>query len=105
MSDYRNPNDPFPPGMRNPNRASTAWAWSAGAALVIVVLAVAFGVWHQPKAADTTLANNMSSPAVTRTVPPITPTPNSPASPSITPAPVPAPAPVNPTAPNPSSSQ
>ena len=105
MSDYRNPNNPFPPDMRDPNRASTAWAWIAGAALVIVVLAVAFGVWRQPMMGDNKLANNMSPPAATRTVPPITPAPNSPASPSISPAPAPGPAPVHPPAPNPTTPQ
>ena len=98
MSDYRNPNDPFPSDMRDPDArtANSAWGWIAGAVFVVIVLAVAFGIGRQPNQPGTdTLANNMNPPAANHITPPLAPTPNSPAAPQL------APAPGNPATPNP----
>jgi hypothetical protein len=51
MSDYRDPNDPmfrnagYEPAERN---SGTSWGWIAGAVFLVIVLALAFGVGHEP---------------------------------------------------------
>jgi hypothetical protein len=69
MSDYRNPDDPM---WRNASydpqaRIETAaWGWIAAAVFLVVVLAVAFGVQHEPsqRTAATTppVANGLAPP-------------------------------------------
>jgi hypothetical protein len=61
MSDYRDPNDPmyrntgYEPAERT---TGTSWGWIAGAAFLVVVLALAFGVGHEPSR----VASNNASP-------------------------------------------
>jgi hypothetical protein len=95
--DYRNPEDPFrrdvayDPNVRSGN---SAWGWVAAAVFVAIVLAVVFGMGHQPGQNETNTATNETRPPTTQMAPPasttpsptITPAPTSPASP-ITPAP------------------
>jgi hypothetical protein len=102
MSDYRNPNDPFPSDMRDPDArsANAAWGWIAGAVFVVIVLAVAFGIGHQPNQPGTdTLANNAPPPAASKITPPLAPAPAGPANPGL------APTPGNPDQPNPAKPQ
>ena len=79
--DYRNPEDPFQrdtaydPDVRTGN---SAWGWIAAAVFVAIVLAVVFGMGHQPGQNGTnTASNEMRSPAATQMAPPVTPAPNS----------------------------
>ncbi len=93
MSDYRNPNDdyrdeqPYDPVARNTN---ATWGWIAAAVFIVIVLAVAFGVGHQPGNTNTA-SNDVTPPAATRMAPPpatmapVAPTPNSPAQRNTTP--------------------
>ena len=74
--DYRNPEDPFrrdakfDPDLR---AANAAWGWIAAAVFLVVVLAVAFGVGHQPGQTGTnTASNEVTPPAATRMAPPTT---------------------------------
>jgi hypothetical protein len=91
MSDYRDPNDPmygnlgYEPADR---RTNTGWGWIAAAVFLVIVLALAFGVSHEPSR----VASNDTPPA-TRMAPP-----TSPANPSTLPglAPPPAPGPAKP---------
>jgi hypothetical protein len=101
MSDYRNPDndfrDPEDPYRRDvkldpdARAANAAWGWIAAAVFLVVVLAVAFGVGHQPGQPNTnTASNEVNPPAATQMLPPTTiPTP------SMSPAPA-APAPITP---------
>jgi hypothetical protein len=106
MSDYRNQDfnyqsleDPlrreakFDPDAR---AANAAWGWIAAAVFLVVVLAVAFGIGHQPGQLGTnTASNEVTPPAATRMAPPpsamspttITPAPTTTPAPAITPAP------------------
>jgi len=70
MSDYRNPDDPmwrnasYDPQARS---QTAAWGWIAAAIFLVVVLAVAFGVQHEPSqrtAANTAppVANGLAPP-------------------------------------------
>jgi len=101
MSDYRNPNfdyrDPDDPLRRDARfdpdagAANAAWGWIAAAVFLVVVLAVAFGIGHQPGQTGTNTASNdvTPPPAMSRMAPPVaTPAPVTPA-PPITPAPTP----------------
>jgi hypothetical protein len=98
--DYRNPEDPFQrdtaydPNVRTGN---SAWGWVAAAVFVAIVLAVVFGMGHQPGQNGTNTAMNQTkSPAATQMAPPTTTSPTTNPSPA-TPAPAnPAP-PVTPT--------
>jgi hypothetical protein len=95
MSDYRNsdfdplnPDDPYRRNdMMDPDvRAANAiWGWVAAAVFAIVVLAVVFGMAHQPGQVGTNTASNdiTAPPAATRMAPPVT----SPLAPPISPAP------------------
>ena len=90
--DYRNPEDPFQrdtaydPNVRTGN---SAWGWIAAAVFVAIVLAVVFGMGHQPGQNGTnTASNEMRSPATTM-APPTTTTKPATTSPSpASPAPV-----------------
>jgi hypothetical protein len=100
--DYRNPEDPFQrdtaydPNVRTGN---SAWGWVAAAVFVAIVLAVVFGMGHQPGQNGTNTAMNQSKPPATTMAPPATtnPTTNpSPATPApANPAPPVTPAPSN----------
>jgi hypothetical protein len=101
MSDYRNqdfnyrsPDDPmrrdakFDPDTR---AANAAWGWIAAAVFLVVVLAVAFGIGHEP---NQVASNDVTPPAATRMAPPaslspttITPAPTTAPAPAMTPAP------------------
>jgi hypothetical protein len=90
MSGYYDSNDPMrrdSPYDRNAGRDGGAWAWIAGVALVVILLALAFGVHHGNQGGVSVAQNNpsvMSKPIVP---------PAGPASPAFTPAPMsPAPA-------------
>jgi hypothetical protein len=79
MADYRNLNSDFPnpedplrhgrpyePDVRNANASNpnATWGWIAGAAVVVVALALIFGIGHAPnQPGPTTLANNITPPA------------------------------------------
>jgi hypothetical protein len=103
MTDYRNedfnyrgPEDPFrhdakpDPDVRT---ANAAWGWIAAAVFLVVILAVAFDIGHQPGGAGTnTASNELSPPAAARMMPPAnilppTATPSPAAPQSIVPAP------------------
>jgi hypothetical protein len=92
MSDFRNPNDPL---WRDTSYDSgtpsygSAGAWIAGAAVVVVVLLIAFGVRHEP---SQIASNDIAPPAATRMAPPPATVPH-PANPALGPGLVPTPAP------------
>jgi hypothetical protein len=75
MSDYRDPNDPvygnlgYEPADR---RANSGWGWIAAAVFLVIVLALAFGVAHEPSR----VASNDASPSthMAPLAPPATPT-------------------------------
>jgi hypothetical protein len=108
MSDYRNldfdPLNPEDPYRRNAKMdpdvraAHAVWGWLVAAVFVVVMLAVAFGIVHQPGQVGTnTAANDVTAPpAATRMAPPVVaPQANKPGTtlaPPISPAPTPAPA-------------
>jgi hypothetical protein len=80
MSDYRDPNDPtyrntgYEPAERS---TGTGWGGIAGAMFLVIVLALAFGVGHEPSR----VASNSASPPETSapapsTVPGLTPPPS-----------------------------
>jgi len=107
LSDYRNQDfagltadDPFrSDGWISPDvrPANVAWGWVAAAVFLVVILAVAFGIGHQPGGIGTnTASNDVAPPAVIHmappasllpptakpapsTMPPIAPSPNTPA--------------------------
>src|SRR6202035_1664302 len=96
MSDYRNSefdyrNDPLrrDPAYDPDARAMNAtWGWIAAAVFIVVVLAVAFGIGHEPNQSGTnTAANDVTPPAATRMAPPLTagPTAATPAPAALTP--------------------
>jgi hypothetical protein len=90
MSDYRDPNDPLygNPGCEPAERrTSTGWGWIAGAVFLVIVLAVAFGVGHEP---TRVASNDTTQSAATRMAPPAG-TMN-PAAPSLVPGLAPPPA-------------
>ena len=101
MSDYRNSefdyrNDPLrrDPAYDPDARAMNAtWGWIAAAVFIVVVLAVAFGIGHEPNT-KTASNNDVTPPAATRMAPPLTP-----ASPTAPPAVTPAPATPTPNSP------
>jgi len=67
---------------------NATWGWIAAAVFIVVVLAVAFGIGHEPsQSGPNTASNDVMPPAATRMAPPLTPArPTSP--PAATPAPV-----------------
>ena len=95
MSDYRDPNDPlWRNATYNPDERAfnASWGWIAGAVFLVVVLAIAVGIRHEP---TRTASNDVGPPASSRLAPPpsaLNPAaPNNPASPSLMPRPAPAP--------------
>jgi hypothetical protein len=82
-SDYDYRNDPMrrDPAYDPDARAMNAtWGWIAAAVFIVVVLAVAFGIGHEPGQSGTnTAANDVTPPAATRMAPPLAPTPAPPA--------------------------
>ena len=92
--DYRDPNDPLrrdAPSSAGARAMNATWGWIAAAVFLVVVLAVAFGIGHQPSQMNTA-SNDTAPPAATHMTPPsFAPAPNpttapAPAAP-ITPAP------------------
>jgi hypothetical protein len=87
MSDFRNPNDPlwrdtgYDSGPRSDG--SAAGAWIGGAAVVFVLLLIAFGVRHE---SNQTASNDIAPPAATRMAPPPATVPH-PANPALGPGP------------------
>jgi hypothetical protein len=87
MSDYRDPNDPmygnlgYEPADR---RTNSGWGWIAAALFLVIVLALAFGVAHEP----TRVASNDTRSAATHTTPPASTNPGS--LPGLAPPPAPA---------------
>jgi hypothetical protein len=76
---YRNDEPPYDPVARDMN---ATWGWIAAAVFIVVVLAVAFGVGHQP--GQRTASNDIGSPPATHMAPPaslqpIAPAPSAPA--------------------------
>ena len=97
--DYRDPNDPLrrdPPLDPDARAMNATWGWIAAAVFLVVVLAVAFGIGHQPNQISTASNDAAPPPATTRMAPPppaITPMPGSPTTSPSAPAPItPAPA-------------
>jgi hypothetical protein len=80
MSDYRDPNDPmyrntaYEPAERS---TGTSWGWIAGAVFLVIVLALAFGVGHEPSrvASNNAIPPETSAPAPS-TMPGLTPPPS-----------------------------
>ncbi len=78
MSDYRDPNDPmygntgFEPA---DGRDGSSWGWIAGALFLVVVLALAFGVGHEPSrvASNDVAPPQIMSPATPSPMPGLTP--------------------------------
>ena len=61
MSGYYNSNDPMrrdSPYDLNAGRDGGAWAWIAGAALVVILVALAFGVHHGKQGGVNVAQNN-----------------------------------------------
>jgi hypothetical protein len=98
MSDYRDPNDPLwrDTYYAADRRGYNAWGWIAGAAFLVIVLAIALGVRNEP---THTAANDTAPTAHTTPAPSGAMKPTGPASPSVMPRPAPAPAPTPPAAP------
>jgi hypothetical protein len=84
MSEYRNTNDPMrrdTPYDLSSRDGMGSWGWAAGAVLVVILLALAFGIGHTPSQTGPTVAANNTP--MNQQVP----APNGPASPAYTPAP------------------
>jgi hypothetical protein len=64
MSDYRDPNDPMygNTGYEPADRTGMSWGWIAGAVFLVIVLALAFGVGHEP---SRVASNNAAPPQTT----------------------------------------
>jgi hypothetical protein len=98
MTDFRDPNDPL---MRNSGYepysrgTDSGWGWIAAAVFLVIVLAIAFGVGHEPNR----VASNDAAPSATH-ISPLAP-PSGTANPvrPLTPGLTPPPAPVAPPAP------
>jgi hypothetical protein len=93
MSEYRDPNDPL---MRNTayepaSGTYSGWGWLAAAVFLVIVLAIAFGIGHEPNR----VASNDTPPAATHMAPPVGAMNPAPV-PGLTPPPAPAPAPNRP---------
>ena len=65
MADFRDPNDQFygNSGYEPSNDKGTRWGWIVGAAFLVVVLGLAFGVGHQPTRVASN--DNINSPITT----------------------------------------
>jgi hypothetical protein len=91
--DYRTGNDPLrrdPPYDPDERAMNATWGWIAAAIFVVVILAVAFGIGHEPGQPGTnTASNDLAPPAATRMAPPVMPAlPGNTAPPAATPAPI-----------------
>lgn len=100
MSNYGNydPNDPLrrePPYDPDARAMNSAWGWIAAALFLVVVLAVAFGIGHEPGTINTA-SNDSTPPAVQHMAPPAAPSPNASPMKQAAPAPI-TPAPSTPT--------
>jgi hypothetical protein len=77
--DYRNSNDPLgrnPPFDPDARAMNATWGWIAAAIFLVVVLAVAFGIGHQPgQGGMNTASNDTAPPAASHMMPPTNPTP------------------------------
>jgi hypothetical protein len=81
MSDFQN-DDPFRRDARldpDARAANAAWGWVAAAIFLVVVLAVAFGVGHQPGQNGINTASNDAPPALTQMSHPSAMSPSAPA--------------------------
>jgi Na+/H+-dicarboxylate symporter len=78
--DYRNPEDPFQRDTAYDSSVRTgnsAWGWVAAAVFVAIVLAVVFGMGHQPGQNGTNIAaNETRPPAATQMAPPASTNPS-----------------------------
>src|SRR5579883_668299 len=77
-SEFRNPDDPYRrDAYTDPDAraANAVWGWIAAAVFVVVILAVAFGMSHQPGQDGANVASN--TPAATTPANPARPAPNS----------------------------
>jgi len=86
--DYRNPDDPLWRGQPyEPATEATgaSWAWIAGALVVVVLVAIAFGIGHEPART----ASNDSPTAAHVAPPPVAPRAFNPAAPGLAPPPAP----------------
>ena len=89
MSDYNDPmrrDEPY-----DLNARSSSWGWIAGAVLVVILVALAFGVGHTPNQSG---GNRMAQNTPMTTQP--APAPSGPASTTFAPAPPANPAPATP---------
>ena len=98
MSDYRDFNDPL---MRNsdyePASRGPGWGWIIAAVFLVIVLAIAFGVGHEPNRVAFNNTTPPAAPAATHMAPPAAAlNPFSRATPGLAPRPAPAPAPDRP---------
>jgi hypothetical protein len=88
MPDYRNPNDPLWRGPQYEPATSgsnASWGWIAGAVVLVVLVAVAFGIGHGPTQTasnDTPATNHLAAP-------PPAPRTMNPGLPGLTPPPAP----------------
>jgi hypothetical protein len=91
MTDYRDPNDPmygnrgYEPADR---RTTSGWGWIAGAVFVVIVLALAFGLSHEP---SRVAFNDPAQSGVTHTAPAAGANPAPTRLPGLVPSPAPAP--------------
>jgi hypothetical protein len=80
MPDYRNSNDPFYRDPNNPLSPNTGyepaaggnsgWGWIAGAVFLVVILALAFGLGHEP---SRVASNDIAPPRTNHIAPPTSP--------------------------------
>jgi hypothetical protein len=67
MTDFRDPNDQFygKSGYEPSNDTGTRWGWIVGAAFLVVVIGLAFGLGHEPTrvASNDTINRPITSPA------------------------------------------
>mgnify|MGYP001496572250 CR=1 FL=1 len=86
MSDFRDPSDPlwrggsYEPATRGNN---VSWGWIAGALVLAVLVAIAFGARHPTQ----TASNETSTPAASQSAPPVAAPHTSPGLPGLTPPP------------------
>jgi hypothetical protein len=77
MSDYRDPDDPMY-GYEPADRTGMSWGWIAGAVFLVIVLAAALGVGHEPTrvASNNATPPQTTAPAAPSTMPGLTPPPS-----------------------------
>jgi len=90
--DTNDPNRRDSPYDLNAGRDGGAWAWIAGGALVVILVALAFGMHHAPNQTGPNMAANNPPTTMSQPAAP----PSGPASPAFNPTP-----PANPVAPAP----